>query len=73
MSDGDRSPRIAIGKAVMIPEGFVPDLRLRLALHRRLADLDTPEEIDAFAAELIDRFGPLPQEVDPFSPPAERR
>ena len=64
VSDGDWSPQIAIGTAVMIPEGFVPDLQLRLALYRRLADLDTPEEIDAFAAELIDRFGSLPEEVE---------
>ncbi len=64
VSDGDWSPQIAIGTAVMIPEGYVPDLHLRLALYRRLADLDSPEEIDAFAAEMIDRFGPLPQEVE---------
>jgi transcription-repair coupling factor (superfamily II helicase) len=38
-------------------------LQLRLALYRRLGDLETPEEIDAFGAELIDRFGSLPQEV----------
>jgi transcription-repair coupling factor (superfamily II helicase) len=62
--DGEWSPQIGIGTAVMIPESYVPDLQLRLALYRRLADLDTPEEIDAFAAELIDRFGPLPEEVD---------
>jgi transcription-repair coupling factor (superfamily II helicase) len=61
--DGGWSPQITIGTAVMIPEGYVPDLQLRLALYRRLADLDSPEEIDAFAAELIDRFGRLPQEV----------
>ncbi len=61
--DGGWSPQITIGTAVMIPEGYVPDLQLRLALYRRLADLDSPEEIDAFAAELIDRFGPLPEEV----------
>ena len=47
----------------MIPEGYVPDLQLRLALYRRLGDLDDTEEIDAFGAELIDRFGPLPDEV----------
>jgi len=57
------SPQIAIGTAVMIPESYVPDLQLRLALYRRLGDLQTPEEIDAFGAELIDRFGPLPDEV----------
>jgi transcription-repair coupling factor (superfamily II helicase) len=48
----------------MIPESYVPDLQLRLGLYRRLAELETTEEIDGFGAELIDRFGPLPEEVD---------
>ena len=48
----------------MIPESYVPDLQLRLALYRRLGDLESTEEIDAFGAELIDRFGPLPDEVE---------
>ena len=62
-SDGQWSPQISVGTAVMLPESFVPDLQLRLGLYRRLADLDEPQEIDAFGAELIDRFGPLPDEV----------
>jgi transcription-repair coupling factor (superfamily II helicase) len=57
------SPQIAVGTAVMIPESYVPDLQLRLALYRRLGDLENIEEIDGFGAELIDRFGPLPDEV----------
>src|SRR5690606_34746695 len=61
--DSGWSPQITVGTAVMIPESYVPDLQLRLALYRRLGDLETPEEIDAFGAELIDRFGPLPDEV----------
>jgi transcription-repair coupling factor (superfamily II helicase) len=61
--DGGWSPQIAVGTAVMIPESYVPDLQLRLALYRRLGDLESTEEIDAFAAELIDRFGSLPEEV----------
>ncbi len=40
----------------MIPEGYVADLQLRLGLYRRLADLKEQPEIEAFAAELIDRF-----------------
>jgi transcription-repair coupling factor (superfamily II helicase) len=50
--------------AVMIPEDYVSDLQLRLGLYKRLADLDDDEAIEAFAAELIDRFGPLPSEVE---------
>jgi transcription-repair coupling factor (superfamily II helicase) len=62
-SDGSWSPQITIGTAVMIPESYVPDLQLRLALYRRLGDIETTSEIDGFGAELIDRFGPLPDEV----------
>jgi transcription-repair coupling factor (superfamily II helicase) len=58
------SPQISVGTAVMIPESYIPDLQLRLGLYRRLGELETTEEIDAFGAELIDRFGPIPQEVD---------
>ena len=59
----DWSPQINLGATVMIPEKYVPDLTQRMALYRRLADLDTREDVDAFCAELIDRFGPLPSEV----------
>jgi transcription-repair coupling factor (superfamily II helicase) len=58
------SPQITVGMPVMIPEEYVPDLQLRMSLYRRLAELDEAAEIDAFGAELIDRFGPLPEEVD---------
>ncbi|MFP3943620.1 MAG: transcription-repair coupling factor, partial [Alphaproteobacteria bacterium] len=57
------SPHINVGTAVLIPEDYVEDLNVRLSLYRRLADLEKQEDIDAFAAELIDRFGPLPEEV----------
>ncbi len=57
------SPQINIGTPVLIPEDYVADLQLRLSLYRRLADLSEAQDIDAFGAELIDRFGPLPEEV----------
>jgi len=63
-ADEKWSPQISIGTAVLIPEPYVPDLQLRLNLYRRLSELREPEEIDAFGAEMIDRFGPLPQEVE---------
>ena len=57
------SPQIAVGTPVMIPEEYVPDLSVRLGLYRRLADIEEAAAIDAAAAELVDRFGPLPDEV----------
>ncbi len=58
------SPQISVGTPVLIPEDYVADLALRLGLYRRLADLDTAEAISQFGAEMIDRFGPLPEEVE---------
>jgi len=58
------SPQITIGTPVLIPEDYVADLSVRLALYRRLADLEDAREMEAFAAELVDRFGKLPVEVE---------
>ncbi|HVV27139.1 MAG TPA: transcription-repair coupling factor [Rhizomicrobium sp.] len=57
------SPAINLGASVLIPEDYVADLNVRMSLYRRLASIETREDIDRFAAELIDRFGPLPDEV----------
>jgi transcription-repair coupling factor (superfamily II helicase) len=57
------SPTINLGASVMIPENYVADLNVRMSLYRRLAGIETREDIDRFAAELIDRFGALPEEV----------
>jgi transcription-repair coupling factor (superfamily II helicase) len=57
------SPQIDIGAAVLIPSGYVEDLATRLSLYRRLADLTAEADREAFAAELIDRFGSLPDET----------
>jgi transcription-repair coupling factor (superfamily II helicase) len=57
------SPTINLGASVMIPEDYVADLNVRMSLYRRLAGIETATDIDRFAAELIDRFGPLPDEV----------
>jgi transcription-repair coupling factor (superfamily II helicase) len=55
------SPTISVDAPVMIPEEYVPDLALRMALYRRAADLKDKAETEALAAEMIDRFGPLPE------------
>ncbi|MFI4973943.1 MAG: transcription-repair coupling factor [Caulobacterales bacterium] len=58
------SPQINTGAAVLIPEDYIPDLNVRLALYRRLSDAEKAQDREALAAELIDRFGPLPAEAD---------
>ncbi len=57
------TPQISIDAPILIPEAYVPDLDLRMGLYRRLGDLDDRRAIDEFAAELIDRFGALPDET----------
>ena len=58
------SPTINIGTSVLIPESYVADLDVRMSLYRRLSDLSSQEDVEGFGAELIDRFGPMPSEVD---------
>ena len=62
-NDRGWSPQINTGAAVLIPEEYVPDLNVRLSLYRRLSDAEKAQDREALAAELIDRFGPLPPEA----------
>ncbi|MDQ7069929.1 MAG: transcription-repair coupling factor [Rhodobacterales bacterium] len=63
-NDGQWAPQINLGVSVLIPEAYVSDLDVRLGLYRRLSGLVTKVELEGFAAELIDRFGKLPKEVN---------
>ncbi|RST31218.1 transcription-repair coupling factor [Sphingomonas ginkgonis] len=58
------SPQINVEAPVMIPEAYVPDLDLRMGLYRRLGELEDRQQVEEFAAELIDRFGPLPGDTE---------
>ncbi len=62
--DGQWAPQINLGVPVLIPDDYIPDLDVRLGLYRRLSELTTKVELEGFAAELIDRFGKLPREVN---------
>ncbi len=59
----DWSPTINLGMSVLIPEKYIEDLGVRMSLYRRLGDLEDEQSIDSFAAELVDRFGDMPDEV----------
>ena len=62
--DRDWTPNIQVGLPVLIPDTYVPDLPVRLGLYRRIGALQSDAETEAMAAELVDRFGALPAEVD---------
>ncbi len=57
------SPQITAEVPILIPEDYVPDLNVRMALYRRLNEMQNRSDIDGFAAEMIDRFGKLPPET----------
>jgi transcription-repair coupling factor (superfamily II helicase) len=60
----DWTPNINLGLPVLIPEAYVSDLPVRLGLYRRIGALGSDAESEALAAELVDRFGKLPAEVE---------
>lgn len=60
----DFSPQISVDAPILIPEDYVPDLDLRMGLYRRLNEIDEVAGLESFAAEMIDRFGALPEATD---------
>ncbi len=56
----DAGPEVELHVPVLIPEDYVPDVHLRLVLYKRIAGTPTYEELDELKAEMIDRFGPMP-------------
>ncbi|MBV1688472.1 DEAD/DEAH box helicase [Novosphingobium sp. G106] len=57
------TPELNIGSCGAIPDSWVPEADLRLALYVRLARIDDEAGLDAFEDELADRFGPLPAQA----------
>jgi transcription-repair coupling factor (superfamily II helicase) len=57
-------PVVSVPVEGRLPDDYVPEVNQRLALYKRLAGAADEAEVDALAAELADRFGPLPEPVD---------
>ena len=62
--DNSWSPQVNVGVAILIPEKYIEDLNLRLSIYRRISAITTDDEGNALSSELIDRFGPLPVELE---------
>jgi transcription-repair coupling factor (superfamily II helicase) len=60
----DLSPQITVDAPILIPDDYVPDLDLRMSLYRRINEMESSQEIESFAAELIDRFGQIPEPTE---------
>jgi transcription-repair coupling factor (superfamily II helicase) len=71
-SPGDL-PRMDLPLPAGIPESYIEHLPTRLAIYQRLAKVTERSDIPEIQAELRDRFGPLPQEVENLLVVAEVR
>ncbi len=56
-------PQIKLRLAAFIPEEYISDMALRLSMYKRLTSIKSLEELDDFSAEMTDRFGVMPEEV----------
>lgn len=59
-------PEIQLGFPAYIPEAFIPDVNQRLVFYKKLANVGDRVDLEDLAAEMEDRFGPLPQLVLSF-------
>jgi transcription-repair coupling factor (superfamily II helicase) len=57
---------VDLGLETWIPEEYIPDLRTRVEVYRRLTGCRSEESLDAAEREVLDRFGPIPAPVDGF-------
>jgi transcription-repair coupling factor (superfamily II helicase) len=62
-SETDTTVKIELPLDAYLPHDYVPSERLRLDMYRRLAEATTGDSIEEVRAELVDRFGALPQPV----------
>lgn len=61
---GDKHPTIDLPVSAVIPASYIEDDNQRIAAYRRLGAAQTLEEVESFAEELRDRYGPLPRSVE---------
>jgi transcription-repair coupling factor (superfamily II helicase) len=57
-------PDVTLPIPAFIPDPYMPDVHQRLYFYKRFAQASTDEELDAIRAEIVDRCGDPPEEVD---------
>jgi transcription-repair coupling factor (superfamily II helicase) len=63
----DIEPDVTLSVPAFIPDTYVPDVHQRLVLYKRFSQLKTDDELGDLRAEMVDRYGELPDEVDHLS------
>jgi transcription-repair coupling factor (superfamily II helicase) len=56
-------PEIRLPITAQLPESYVPDVNQRLVLYKRLASAEDDEAVDELRDEILDRYGPLPEDA----------
>lgn len=56
-------PEINVRIAALIPDAYIPDLRMRLAYYKEFTKIKEPADLDRFEEQLRDQFGPVPEPV----------
>jgi transcription-repair coupling factor (superfamily II helicase) len=57
-------PEVTLERPGFLPEEYIPDVGQRLSLYKRLAAAADEREVEVVAAELVDRFGPIPADAE---------
>ncbi len=65
--------RIDLPGETFLPRTYVPDMRMKIDLYRRLTRVTTAEETSDLRTEMLDRFGPLPEPAERMVKFAEMR
>ncbi|MEN6559386.1 MAG: transcription-repair coupling factor [Acidobacteriota bacterium] len=60
----ETNPEINLKVDIHVPEDYLPQVNLRLNLYKRLAAVESLEEIEGIRAEIADRFGPVPGPIE---------
>lgn len=61
--DNDLDPEINLKIPAMIPDKYIPDIRMRLSYYKALAEIKHEDDVEKIEDELKDQFGPLPDPV----------
>ncbi len=63
LPDFELDPEINLKIPALIPDKYIPDIRMRLSYYKALADIKSQEDLDVIESELKDQFGELPEPV----------